>query len=55
LSDEQRNRLKSLLKVQQHHSITAEIRRELFGMASATSAAKKPAFKTADDMMSDDE
>ena len=55
LSDEQRNRMKSLLKVQQHHTITAEIRRELFGMASTTGGAKKPAFKTADDVMSDDE
>lgn len=30
LSEEQRTRLKSLLKIQQHHTITAEIRRELF-------------------------
>lgn len=32
LSDEQRSRLKGLLKVQAHHAITAEIRKELFGV-----------------------
>jgi essential nuclear protein 1 len=30
LDDTQRNKLKALLKVQQHHQITSEIRRELF-------------------------
>lgn len=30
LTDEQRNQLKLLLRVQQHHLITPEIRRELF-------------------------
>ena len=50
LSDEQRTRVKQLLKIQQHHSITAEVRRELFGMASAA-----PTKKAVDDVMSDDE
>jgi hypothetical protein len=36
LSDEQRERLKKVLKIQQHKTITQEIRRELFGMPSAT-------------------
>ena len=30
LDEAQRNKLKALLKVQQHHMITPEIRRELF-------------------------
>ena len=51
LSDEQRTRLKQLLKIQMHHSITAEVRRELFGMASATPTIKK----AVDDVMSDDD
>jgi essential nuclear protein 1 len=34
LTDEQRDRLKPLLKAQQHKTITPEIRRELFGMIS---------------------
>jgi len=55
LSDEQRNRMKSLLKVQQHHTITAEIRRELFGMVSTSNVTKKQASKTADEVMSDDD
>ena len=35
LTEEQRTRLKSLLKIQQHHSITAEIRKELFSVQAA--------------------
>jgi len=50
LSDEQRTRVKQLLKILQHHSITAEVRRELFGMASAA-----PTKKVVDDVMSDDD
>ena len=34
MTDEQRDKLKPLLKVQQHKTITPEIRRELFGMIS---------------------
>ena len=36
LSEEAKEKLKKILKVQQHKTITAEIRRELFGMASAS-------------------
>lgn len=32
LSAEQKDQLKTLLRLQQHHIITAEIRRELFGV-----------------------
>lgn len=50
LSEEQRERLKSLLKTQVHHSITAEVRKELFGMASQPVQPKQGAVE----VMSDD-
>jgi hypothetical protein len=56
LSEEQRERLKSLLKVQQHHTITAEIRKELFGVNMSSAASKKANQSIVDnaDMISDD-
>ncbi len=38
LSEDNKERLKALLKVQQHHSITNEIRREMFGMQKGAAA-----------------
>jgi uncharacterized protein YeaO (DUF488 family) len=38
ISSENKERLKALLKIQQHHQITIEIRRELFN-AKASNAA----------------
>lgn len=45
LDDSQRNKLKALLKVQQHHLITPEIRRELF------QAINQPAIQDSANMM----
>lgn len=39
LDDTQRNTLRDLLRVQNHHLITAEVRRELFGRESAVNGA----------------
>ena len=38
LTEEQRNQLKLLLRVQQHHLITSEIRRELFTVTNNESS-----------------
>ncbi len=56
LTEDQRERIKALLKIQQHHTITAEIRRELFGMISGSqgNVAQRKVVKE-EDMMSDDD
>ena len=48
LTEEQRERVKGLLKVQVHKSITAEIRRELFGMAKQSANVPAAADITMD-------